>query len=342
MLLSIQIKIDITIYYYDIYIIINIDMNICTPILLKINSLTDELFEIETSGICIQFNKKYYMVTVHQGLPIKEVQITLDRKIFDFKKFIICGWNDLIIVSLDFKPSNLFVFKQFVKKQININSKLEFDSNLVKYIENDSMPICMIPSNPTNLYYKIKIERDKIKDGDCGKPIHINNRLIGIIGKVMEDIVYVIPFIYIEKSLEKKDNSTIYTINCTCDTIIKFNKFKQQNNSIYYKKMNCIIPFDTFIVLEGDIDIYYNVLTNVQKNKQPKRDMFIPFENKLIVNSNQISQINEISIQINSCFIHLIKLCYKDEQLIKEVFDKMENHQRIDYTIKNVKYVLYF
>lgn len=316
-------------------------MNICTPILLKINSLTDEIFEIETTGICIQFNKKYYIVTVHQGLPVKEVQITLDIKIFDFKKFIICGWNDLIIVPLDFKPSNVFVFKQFVKKQINITSKLKLDCNLVKYIENDSMPICMIPSNPTNLYYKIKVERNIIHDGDCGKPIHINNRLVGVISKTIDDIIYVIPFIYIEKSIEKKENSIIYTINEKYETIIKFNRYKQKNNSIYYKKMNCSIPLETFIVLEGDKDTYYNLLTQNLDTTHNIRSLFVPFENKIIVNSNSI-MVNKTVIHINSCFIHLMKLCYKDDILVKDIFDKIENQSRFEYKIKNVNYILHF
>jgi hypothetical protein len=318
-------------------------MNI--PILLKINSIDDEIFEVETSGIAVYIRKKYYIVTVHQGLPIKEIECTINNKLHQFRDFVICGWNDLILIPIDFKPVDLFVFKQFVQKQIDISSKYYLSDMgkkyAIKYTANDFMPINMIPSNPTNLYYKMYCGKDIIHDGDCGKPIYTtSNKLVGIISKAIDDSIYVIPTIYIVRTIEKKDNSRIYTINDNRDFIIKFDRYciNQHNNTIYYKKINSLISLDTFITLEGDINTVYHVST---RNIHNKRDMFIPFENTVITNSNYIT-IDDSTININSCFIHLMKILYKDDQLIKNIFSKMEESARFEYMIKNKKYILYF
>ena len=166
------------------------------PIILKLNSIKNPI-EVQTTGIAIQHNKKKYIVTVHQGLSVEKIIISTD-KIYEFTNFIVCGWNDLILIPIDNIP-NLFVFKQFVKKQINVSSKYNIDSEYCKYISNDFLPINMIPGNPSNLYYKMSTSY-VIKEGDCGKPVYNNNNLVGIIGKIEDTILYIIPSIYIIKS----------------------------------------------------------------------------------------------------------------------------------------------
>lgn len=313
---------------------------------LKVSGIGDDIFEIETTGIALYTNKKHYIVTVHQGLPVKEVSFSINDQVYEFRDFITCGWNDLIIIPIDIKPSNLFVFKQFVRKQIDVSSKYYLDKHAVKYITNEFFSINMIPSNPMNIYYQMRVGRDIIEDGYCGKPIYNNNRLIGVIGKVMNDSLYIIPAIYILRSIEKEDNNTIYTIDQDISQVNKIGRYNvnQHNNTIYYKKMNSLISIDTFFALEGDKD----TLINIHQNGTTIHSMFIPFDNNVIANSFNIDHLldnmtisSEKSIQINSSFIHLMKLCYKDNDLIEKVFSNVER-TRFNHIICNQTYSLYF
>ena len=227
------------------------------PIILKINSLNKNYDVFETRGIFICIGKKYYIVTVHQGLPVKEITFNIKDIEYNLTDFTICGWNDLIIVPLkpDCKP-NLFVFKHFVKKQIN--SKYLIDNKIVNYMENEFIPINMMPSNPSNLYYKMNSLEPIIRDGDCGKPlVDSKNKLIGLVCKANDTIIYIIPSIYILQSIKKIDNTTIYIIN---EDICKIDNYKvKENKTIYSNKINCLIPIETYIVLEGDKDTRFTI-----------------------------------------------------------------------------------
>ena len=293
----------------------------------------------------MQFNiiKKKYIVTVHQGLSVEKIIISTD-KIYEFTDFIVCGWNDLILIPIniipmsqgasqseDYTAHNLFVFKQFVKKQINVSSKYNIDSEYCKYISNDFLPINMIPGNPSNLYYKMSTSY-VIKEGDCGKPVHINNNLVGIIGKIEDTILYIIPSIYIIKSCEKVDNSSIYTLN-NINTIERINRFKVVNESIYYIKINSLIPVDTYIALEGDKN---NIFTIASGNTT--RSISIPFINNYISNSMDL-EIDDLCIRVNSCFIHMMKICYNDTDLIQTIFTR-EDNSRFEYKINDTMYYL--
>ena len=66
----------------------------------------------------------------------------------------------------------------------------------------------------------------------------------------------------------------------------------------------------------------------------------IPFVN-LISNDIDIN-VDDTTIHINSTFIHMIKLCYKDNQLIKTIFENMINKTRFSYTIGEIDYNLIY
>jgi len=324
------------------------------PIILKLNGLNSsgqkhDILEIETRGIFICSDKKYYMVTVHQGLPVKKITFNIKDIEYNFTDFTICGWNDLIIVPITFEI-DFFVFKYFVQKQINHTVKYFIDKNIVNYMENEFIPINMMPSNPSNLYYKIKSTETIIRDGDCGKPIiDSKNKLIGIVCKTNDMIIYTIPSIYILQSINKLDNSTIYTVN-DINNISKIDNYNiKKNKTIYFNKINCLIPIETYIVLEGDKDTKLTITTNKERSgiktrlsyiKKKVRINVTPFVN-LIANSTDIN-IDNRTIHINSCFIHMMKLCYKDNLIIQNIFENMIEKKRFEYTINGNQYNLVY
>lgn len=308
------------------------------PILLKLNTIENkDEHIIETHGILIYYMKKQYIVTLHQGLPIKEIIIKDRDKEYSFllskNEFIICKWNDLILIPCENTFSNLFVFKQFVKKQINVNSNYYFDTIYnIKYIENDSFPINMIPYNPSNIYYKMTSEIST--DFIAGKPIYNDNKLIGIIAKVEGNIIYVIPSLYITKSIEKKDNS-IYTIDTL--NVTKLGYYKIINNRIYYNKLNNMIPLESYLLLEGDNDKNIHIIINGIN----KRIKYTPFINTIICNNNMIDIVKN-KIHITSSFIHLMKICYNDIRIITKIFEYMDSKKQFNYIINNISYLLLF
>jgi len=314
------------------------------PIILKIHSIMNEDIMIETSGFIFNFNKLNYLVTVHQGLPVKEIQFNVNDTTHRFDSFTICGWNDLLIQPIDTTISDLFVFKHFVKKQINVSCKyyINMETNVVKYIENEFFPINMIPGNPSNLYYCMKTTSDFIKDGDAGKPVYcMNNKLIGITCKVKDNMVYVIPSIYLLKSIMKTNNTNIYTLNTDIDNIKKIGRYNVKNNNIskiYYQEINSLIPIESFIVLEGDVDKLCNIL---QSDKMDRRIEYTPFINNNIINNMNLIIKNKV-IHITSSFVHLIKIYYKDISVIKNIFNNMESKTRFEYMIKDTIYYLSF
>jgi len=324
------------------------------PIILNIiNSIAS--YEVETNGILIQHDKKNYIVTLHQGLPITSIVVKFsmtNTKTYTMDQYTQVMWNDLLYIEIDSTNfSNLYVFKQVVKKQINVTSKYYLDDfNVVKYQMNDFFPINMIPGNPTNLYYKM-ISYVSSESNLSGKPIYDNkNRLIGLISKVEDKYLYIIPSIYIVKTFEKKDNSNIYSIDSTNLVKIASNNISK-NNTIYSPKMSTRIPLECMIVFEGDIDqnikVTYKIpddivdringislecseMKNIMPLKEYTRDYnFLQFTNYLIPNSYNINIIGN-NIIVNSSFIHLIKTYKNNSDIIKMLFSNMNTKREID------------
>ena len=283
-------------------------------ITLEIHTLKHPCF-IEISGTLIQYKKQHYIITVHQGLPIKE--ITIKEKIYT--NFIICAWNDLCIIPVE-NDFTQFVFKHFVKKQIDL---------MINFIENIFIPINMIPTNPLNLYYKYENKCEEYKEGDAGKSIHSNHKLIGIIAKSFKNDILVIPAIYILRSLEKMDNTTIYTIPMNI-TKFGYSKVNDMKN-IFYRKIGIMMPLETVIALEGD-----KTQVTITCDSIVKIVSYTPFINTVITNSIKLDIIDKLDIvKLNSCFLHLMKLTKNDQIIISIFKDNEKKEFKISEIIMN-------
>ena len=316
------------------------------------NITPDECFEIKTQGSIIYYQKRYYLITLHYGLPIKSIQDQINNITFTKDDFKLVQWNDLAyiditLISKKYVTSNLFVFKQFVKKQINVTSNYYFEDsfkndfsgwdNIVKYEMNEFFPINMIPGNPSNMYYKMKLNKITHNLNISGSPIYDSkNRLIGIIYMQEDQYMYILPATYIIRTLDKKDNNTIYTFS-NQDNIVKIGNNKVTKNkfsiqSIYSNKINTRVPLDCYFAFEGDIDILCTLtlnnlldefsklsIGNPIKQNNIRKYNYSEFTNLLIPNSFTIV-IRDNKIQINSSLFHLMKTCYKDIEIIKKIF----------------------
>ena len=220
----------------------------------KVTIPLQNLFNNETMdlfGFYYKYNDEYYFVTLNHNLPIQDHIILNEKEIPIFKN---CVWNEIVLSKVIPKKNKEFVFYQGGKKQILENKRYFFGENkeVLIYEGESFLEINMIPNNPKNLYYKFRFKNFDPNNGDSGTPIlDDQNNIIGIFSKydIKKKIAYVIPYLYIEKSITKQNK--IFSINYEISEIKKIYRYKVINNKIYYQPMNKYIPLSTYFLLEG-------------------------------------------------------------------------------------------
>lgn len=288
---------------------------------------------IKLNGTIIKYNKLNYLITLHHGLPIKLVTITIDDIDINISEFDYCIWNELIMVK-DFKNirENQFVFKQFVKKQIDSSIELEINkTDICRFIENVFFPINMMPENPINLYYKLSNNSDKIKKGSSGIPIHTKDKkLIGIFSKKENNSIYVIPIIYILKSIEKTDNDNIYFLDE--NNINKINNYMVKEKKIYHNQLKTIIPIDTYLVLEGDIDKMIYITDKKLKSRYHKFKIL-----ETVIKNNKELVFNNQNISITSSFLHYLRIIGNKDFI--NIFKNIKKNYECNIMLNEKKYI---
>jgi hypothetical protein len=277
------------------------------------------------------YNNRYYLISDHQGLPIKYVKIN-DIII---KDYIICNWCDLIIIPFE-NISGLIAFKNFVKKQINSTDNIFLEDIKLTFINTIMIPIGNLPNNPSIMYNIFNYNSAQIKLSP-GMPIYTNNfKLCGIVSKIMDKSVLCIPMIYIFRALEKIDNATIYKLKYDNDinNITKINNYKILCNKVYCQLHKNYIPINSFIAIYGDINQTFNIIVNEVESVCSVNSL----DNKFISNSNEIIQ-NNNRIKITSGLLHLLKI-YKEYHIIDRII-KMNNESELNVIINNKNIILH-
>lgn len=296
---------------------------------LQLQSLTNDI-NVEIDGIIISYKNKKYIIACHSGLPIKHIYINNER----IADYMLIQWIDLLIIPTE-NTYNTFVFKQFVKKQMDVSSRYIVDMDVCKFIRKEVIPIGMIPNNPDIMYNIMKFT-ENISNGIT---VCINNKLCGLVSKTENKRIYVIPINYILIALEKKNN-IIYTLNEPLNDIYKLNNYKiiSSNNSDEFKKVYCpqhkiYIPINTWLAINGDegksIDI-------TLQSGVIKKTYYTRFENELIINSNSI-KISGNVITITSGLLELLKF-QDNTELIELIFSNLDEKKTFDYMIDSINY----
>jgi hypothetical protein len=278
-----------------------------------------EKVTVQLKGIVINYENNNYIISIHQGLPIKKI-IIKDK---EYLKYIYCAWNDLIIIPIDETISDTFVFKHFVKKQMDFNNNYTINNHSSKFIKTVFAPIKMIPENPSVMYNIFKCNETVLP----GQAIVDNNKLCGIACKFENNNTFAIPINYIIKSLTKKDNKNIYTINHDLTSISKINNNKIVCSKIYCQYHKAYIPPDCFISFYGDEDYIFNI----QINNTIRRINSEIFKNTIIDNSDYFI-IKENTIRLNSGLLHYLKII-GEQALIKLIFNDSKDIKFNNYII---------
>ncbi len=264
---------------------------------LYIQGIEDEEYNLDYKGIHINYKNKFYIITIYRGLPIKYVKINNIK----ITNIIISKWNDLLIIPLSVVHDNIFVFKHFIKKDLDINEKCTSNNIKLKFIQNTFNPIHEIPGNPLVMY---NIFRKNISDNlICGEPIFNNtNGLYGLVTQnISNNMIFVIPSIYILMTLDKHDNN-IHILDENINNITKISTYKTICNKIYCPIHKTYIPIDCYIVFNCDKDSKIKI--NI--NHIDRYARIIEFKHPSILLSNSIIKINN-TLKLTSSLLHLLK-----------------------------------
>ena len=263
----------------------------------KVSIPLQNLFNHESMdlfGFYYKYDDEYYFVTLNHNLPIQDHIILNEKKIPIFKN---CVWNEIVVTKIKPKNNKKFVFYQGGKKQILENKRYYFGENkeFMKYEGESFLEINMIPNNPKNLYYKFKCKSFDPDIGESGTPIlDDQDNIIGIFSKydIKRKIAYVIPYLYIEKSITKQNK--IFSVDYEISKIRKIYRYKVINSKIYYQPLNKYILLSTYFLLEGRI----------------KKQIIVEKDNCVITKLNYKTIIND------SCNNNIVKKDTKNHILI--------------------------
>ncbi len=286
---------------------------------LYIESLINDEHIVKYKGIHINYKNKFYIITIYHGLPVKYVKIN-NIKITDF---IISKWNDLLIIPLNFVHDNIFIFKHFIKKDLDINEKCMSDDNKLKFIENTFSPIHEIPGNPVIMYNVFKHYSNNIFI--AGEPVYnTTDGLYGIIAQSINNTLIVVPSIYILMTLDK-NNNIIYSLDEKIYNIYKINNYKILNDKIYCQLHKSYIPIECYIVFNCDSDIKIKI--NI--NNIDRYGRIIEFKNPNIILSNSIIR-HENTIKLTSSLMHLLKEL-EEFEILERLFSYLTRDNYIQY-----------
>lgn len=202
----------------------------------KIINTSDYPFEIDLFGTKIYYKKEKYIVIPNLGLKIDNIIIG-NKKYNDFKY---CYWSELIILRFD----DEYVFKTFSQRHIDHSDKMFIDNNKANYIKQEYFPVNMIGTNPNILYYNVKC-----CNSETGRPLYYNKKLFGITIRNNRENVYVLPIIYVLKSIIKSD-CNIYIFDTY--NIKNIGRYKVYENMIFSPEFNYYIRLDAYLNLYYD------------------------------------------------------------------------------------------
>jgi hypothetical protein len=294
-------------------------------ILKKIEVNEEDNIEIDIKGSLVHFNNSTFIISIHNGYPIEKIVIN-DIILTDF---IICAWCDIVIIP--YQDNNYFIFRYFVKKQMEPTDKYFVNSTKLKYINNIFTNIGFIPENPIIMYNCLK-SNENIK---TGMPIiNEKKKLAGIVSRIniMDKdndnyIIYCVPINYILKALMKKDNTKIYSLNEDINNIVKINKFRTVCGKIYCTLHKMYISVDSYIAIHGDINTYFYITL---ENGRERKSQLVETNNNM---SNNNLIINKNNIKLSYGLIALLDAMDESELLEDLLINKINNIKWNDYNI---------
>ena len=268
------------------------------------------------TGFLLHLNNTTYLLSVHHHLPIENVYEKQTESPCNI--LVNSCWSEALIMdSQNIDTSQFTVFKK-----IQNSIKSFGDSDVFALIDGERNginlssviyePFDYLNFSPDTPYLigKLKFPKESLA-GNSGAPIFIREGnediLIGVLSKhdLSTQSIYIIPIYVFIKSLEKRDNSTIYGIDCTNATKIGAYNITEDielGKTIYHPTLKVSIPLSTYFLLEGDENSTFTINYNICRKGK---------------NVNIINNVNTISINHNLIVSHEESLLISDQGRFK-------------------------
>jgi len=290
----------------------------------------DQNLLIENNCFRIKWKRKYYLVTSHNFLPIKNNILLGEEKL---TICINCVWNELLILKeADSKKnkelySEIKTFDKLSTKLPTIGSFVNINDKKVIVEEYCFSEIGFISGYPKAVYLKLTLNSSD--DISIGSPIYCQqNKLQGIVSIISKKHIYCLPSYYLTKTFEKENSFKIPTVENPID---KINRNVVKKGMIFNPYLGAMIPVSSFLLLEDNRD--YQVFT--------KKDDYIPME----LNYRKISELPLLQNKRNLIFssnsfynlstssLYLMKLAYP--KYIDKLYQYIKDNKK---DIENIKF----
>ena len=268
------------------------------------------------TGFLLQHNSTIYLLSVHHHLPIEnvyEIQTESPCNIL-----VNSCWSEVLIMdSHNIDTSQFTVFKKILNSIKSFNGSeifalIDGERNSINLISTIYEPFDYLNLSPEIPYLigKLACPKESLA-GNSGAPVFIREGnediLIGVISKydTESQSIHIIPIYIFIKSLDKRNNATIYGIDCT--DAVKIGAYNitedlELGKTIYHPTLKVNIPLSTYFLLEGDENTVFTINYNLCKSGK---------------SANIINNVNTISINHNLIVSHEESLLISDKGRFK-------------------------
>lgn len=295
------------------------------------------------TGFLLCHNNTTYLLSVHHNLPIE--------KIYEKQTESSCNilvnscWNEVVIMdSKNIDTSQFTVFRKIQNRMTFTESEvftlLDGQRTLLEINKTIFEPFDNFNFSPDIPYIicKLKSPHESLA-GNSGAPVFIREGnediLIGVISKhnIENQTLYIIPIYMYIRSLEKKDNTTIYGLDFK--DAVKIGAYNviddiELGKVIYHPTLKINVPLSTYFLLEGDngaeFTINYNICKKGKNVNIINNVSTISINHNLIVSHEESILFTELGkFKINLRLISLFKRITKPD-MQKKIFLKIQSN----------------
>ena len=287
------------------------------PISINTQLFLDNSLEQNLNGFLLNYKKTIYLISLHHNLTIVSVYNSDDKQKLNIS--INSGWSEVLIMDTSNIDLSKYVINTNIQKKLpKVDDLLMIKTNDINYrlsvIDIEYIPFNNI-NNLTIPYIKAHLDQTiENMAGLSGSPVYIDDKIVGIFSKFnqKESIAYILPIYIITKNIEKKDNENIYGLEPD-KVISKIKSYNIKNNQIYHPGFKSIIPVDSWILIEGDID---NEIINYPiKLKISNEPLLILEEKKYKITSRLLTLLKKMNVNKQILLFLLSQINKNDDEL---------------------------
>jgi len=287
------------------------------PISINTQLFLDNSLEQNLNGFLLNYKKTIYLISLHHNLPIVSVYNSDDKQKLNIS--INSGWSEVLIMDTSNIDLSKYVINTNIQKKLpKVNDLLMIKTNDINYrlsvIDIEYIPFNNI-NNLTIPYIKAHLDQTiENMAGLSGSPVYIDDKIVGIFSKFnqKESIAYILPIYIIIKNIEKKDNENIYGLEPD-KVISKIKSYNIKNNQIYHPGFKSIIPVDSWMLIEGDID--NEIINHPIKLKISNEPLLILEEKKYKITSRLLTLLKKMNVNKQILLFLLSQINKNDDEL---------------------------